>query len=586
MSLIEPFSFGGFRSFPPRPHRLPQFGTVNVIVGQNNSGKSNVLRFVHEHYGPLVSQLNSGRDPLRFGPNDRHLGEGDGALWFGYGIPLNGADHDALVQRVSPSNQHGAGAAVQLNKLLITLAASSGIVWLDYRSPTPGSPLTSILPEDLSSALSASEWQYLWGALTGSQGGDLNLHWIPQSIAAMKPMRTVPETVLVESIRQIGAPGIDPAGFSGTGIINRLAQLQNPDQANQGDKHQFEKINAFVRQILGDASATLEVPYGRDVVLVHQGERTLPLQSLGSGVHEVVILAAAATVLKNTVICIEEPELHLHPTLQRKLLAYFESQSDNQYFVTTHSAALLDSESATIYAVHHDGKASSCDGIADGTNRARVCRDLGYLASDLVQTNCVIWVEGPSDRYYVRHWIRTVDSTVTEGLHYSIMFYGGRLLSHLSPDDPDVQDFISLRRLNRSVAILIDSDKKAPRAGINATKARIVKSIEEIGGYGWVTAGREIENYLPEDVRNAALLTCDARRVAAPAPARYQPATEYRTSLGVSRKADKVDLARAACTEPADLSILDLKKKVVGLVAFIRAANHKPTEGLRPPTRR
>ena len=49
-------------------------------------------------------------------------------------------------------------------------------------------------------------------------------------------------------------------------------------------------------------------------------DKTLPLESLGTGIHEVVILAAASTLLDNTIICIEEPEWHLQSLLQRKLI--------------------------------------------------------------------------------------------------------------------------------------------------------------------------------------------------------------------------------------------------------------------------
>ena len=51
----------------------------------------------------------------------------------------------------------------------------------------------------------------------------------------------------------------------------------------------------------------------------------------------------------------------------------------------------------------------------------------------ILQANCVVWVEGPSDRIYLKHWIEAVTSELIEGLHYSIMFYGGRLLSRFPP---------------------------------------------------------------------------------------------------------------------------------------------------------
>jgi predicted ATPase len=48
---------------------------------------------------------------------------------------------------------------------------------------------------------------------------------------------------------------------------------------------------------------------------VHKDNNVLPLTSLGMGIHEVIILAVAATVIRNQVVCIEEPEIHLHPLL-------------------------------------------------------------------------------------------------------------------------------------------------------------------------------------------------------------------------------------------------------------------------------
>ena len=70
-----------------------------------------------------------------------------------------------------------------------------------------------------------------------------------------------------------------------------------------------------------------------------------------------------------------------------------------------------------------------------------ICNDLGYKASDLLQTNSIIWVEGPSDRIYINFWLNEIDDSLVEGVHYSIMFYGGRLFSHLTADDyDDIED--------------------------------------------------------------------------------------------------------------------------------------------------
>jgi hypothetical protein len=76
--------------------------------------------------------------------------------------------------------------------------------------------------------------------------------------------------------------------------------------------------------------------------------------------------------------------------------------------------------------------------------------------------------------------------------------YGGKLLSHLSAEDPEkVDGAISILRANRNVILIMDSDKAKESDEINATKKRIIDEIDKMKGVGWLTAGREIENYIP-----------------------------------------------------------------------------------------
>lgn len=63
-----------------------------------------------------------------------------------------------------------------------------------------------------------------------------------------------------------------------------------------------------------------------------------------------------------------------------------------------------------------------------------------------------------------------------------------------------MNDLINILKTNRHAAIVMDSDKKTKSARINATKRRIRDEFFAIDSFCWITEGREIENYLSEQV--------------------------------------------------------------------------------------
>ena len=132
----------------------------------------------------------------------------------------------------------------------------------------------------------------------------------------------------------------------------------------------------------------------------------------------------------------------------------------------------------------------------------------------MLQSNGIIWVEGPSDRIYIRRWLHVItQGKLTEGAHFTFMFYGGKVLNHFDASPPEeLPEKLQMLSINRNIAVIMDSDrapystttktgkKRKPRLNLNKSKRLIIEEIERCDGFSWVTSGKEIENYVSNEV--------------------------------------------------------------------------------------
>jgi len=95
----------------------------------------------------------------------------------------------------------------------------------------------------------------------------------------------------------------------------------------------------------------------------------LEMENMGAGILNIAHFLAYTMELKeNKILCIEEPEIHLHPGLERKLRKKILEISDKiQIFITTHSREFLDEneEKCSIYLVKKSGNETQVNKITN-----------------------------------------------------------------------------------------------------------------------------------------------------------------------------------------------------------------------------
>lgn len=558
-------SLSGFRGFRERTS-LPDLGRLNVIVGPNNVGKSTLLM-------PL-RRLTRSDD--RFVPK---VGVPDGA----------GAFASLHTVKLFDTDRCGVPARIELTIDVPNIDSRAAAFAAEYSGRTDAT-FVEMPPSTVAIAM------------TTNGRDQLGFSFVPSTHARFRRSRDVSDgsraaydehiadrfaskiiaelagrIVYVPPTRTIATSlqPPDPAvhqerRYDGGSLAADLLSWHLPDERGVANREAIANLNEFCSRVFGQRTNVWPRPDGRVLASIGS-EAGRSVSELGLGVAQIIVIGASlAAVAGPPILLLEEPEVCLHPGLQRALMRELAAR-DQQTFVTTHSNHLLDAVSDTrIFHVQYDAATDRRSVSAFDRLDLAVLADLGVTAGSIAAANTVLWVEGPSDAIYLRYWLSLHEATrhLREGEDYTFAFHGGALLAHFAVHGTKIVSFLAV---HPSFYLVADSDRSTAGGTLGHDYLRRIQDDPSVRNRLWITETKEIEGYVPD------FAFLDAHCASATATDRYAPLARRLDALGLApSRADHKAALAARCVEamrrlaPGELSAgLDLSERLVEIGAFV-----------------
>jgi predicted ATPase len=295
----------------------------------------------------------------------------------------------------------------------------------------------------------------------------------------------------------------------GEGLITWIEAATNPDPKNTESERRHNLLQAFEEEFadfVGCQRVSLSVPKFAtppqnneqpEINITLDGRLRL-ISQLGSGIGESLIVLLIAKLSQEwhvppiDIFLVEEPELHIHPTMQRKLLDRI-AEYGVQLIATTHSPTVLN------WFVRNSGRVFRTEfEEADKRTTVKEARDLAELRdllasigaspADVLLADKVLLVEGPNDIPVYRAFLEKAPSF--RGQNIPVLSLGGTTAAGKNFDAG------LWSNLHPKISAIFDSERRGSRRDPEKSRDMIRASLEAAGIPCLLTERRATENYL------------------------------------------------------------------------------------------
>jgi len=264
---------------------------------------------------------------------------------------------------------------------------------------------------------------------------------------------------------------------------------------NSGDKTVFDEFSESIRAYLPGSNVLpprlSEDGTAKFIIEYSANSEKYDISSGGGGLRTLISLVSILKLAKASCILLDEPDAHLHSGLQRSiaemLLDYAESQNV-QIVIATHSPDIIDS--VPLNSLLHIDRMQNEPSIPD--NVGSVLVSLGAMTNSqaiaISGASTIINIEGNADKIVLTEFAKQNKEAFPPNLHARVVKAGKKNISELEHIYHGILDYLKIKI---KIAAINDRDYDS----LIDVQEDIKK--EEREGILLLTLGRkEIENYL------------------------------------------------------------------------------------------
>jgi len=354
---LQSLKIRNFRSFGDKATQIEFGDGVNLLVGENNVGKSTILK--------SFDLLKGDFKPT---PNDFHKGESRRELLVEAKFRLNKREARSFIM---PFVQSFQGEKEKVNRFLrfflkhrvsLTYSSRRGIYLrfgelhisgelgqIGFRFRKTGTRInvdwiTDILPKYFATRNKLSLFEVIKRTLRARNAGGIHFRFEPNQVLIellKKKAKSFSE------IRQSPKGTSDHIleSYDGRQVADVLFTLKNGGRLQRA---KFEEVKRKFHDLFSNLKLEI-VKEGKGspptiVIEKTSIEYEVPIGLVGAGIGEIIIFLTHLIASNDMIFGLDMPELHFHPHAQRLLRNIIRGQPEqNQFFVITHSPIFIES---------------------------------------------------------------------------------------------------------------------------------------------------------------------------------------------------------------------------------------------------